>query len=256
VLVTVICAVVAAGALAGAPTSTAPVGDSCATLLPNSVFASIFPAYNGQPPTRGLHFDDPQSWTTKTRETWKVGSSTTSGPISFTHTLPGTSTCFWFHNLAVFHVWYALRPGGASAPATLDHGWAGSPTEAWDRYSSGAGPNGTGSRITNGKALCPGGTPAAGYDQRECATQPVSGIGDQAAEGFGYVVFQEKGNTYEIGSYVNNASSRYVLPYDALEALARKVAVEVAASPAPVINVTCAAAAAGYPQECGPKPYR
>jgi hypothetical protein len=204
VLVAALCAVVAAGAFAAAPSPAAPIGNSCTTLLPDSLFASVFPAYNGQVPKLVTHSDDPQVWDTTTRETWKVGTASTSGPISFTHTLPGTSSCWWFHNqAAAFHVWYSQSAGDGRGLhySSFKAGFAASPTKAWDLYSSGAGPSGSGHWITNGKTLCPGGTPADGYDQRECATQAVNGIGDRAAEGFGYIAWQQKGNTYEIGSY-------------------------------------------------------
>ena len=170
------------------------------------------------------------------------------GRFLFSYTAPGdVSGCWWFNNLASFHVWYPL-PQGRRGVANLSAGWAASPEEAWDRYSAGAGPNGTGFRITNGRPLCPGGTPADGYDTRECGTQAVSGIGDRAAEGFGYIVFQVKGNTYVIESYAANPS-RYILPDATLESLANKIADEAAAMPTPVVTVKCM----GLAYQC-PKP--
>jgi hypothetical protein len=255
-LVAALCAVVASGAFAAAPTSTAPIGNSCTTLLPDSLFASIFPGYNGQAPKLASHGDDPQTWLTTKKETWKVGNTTTGGPISFGHTLPGTSVCYWYQHDGArvwFNVWYSQSVGLGRGVGN-GVGWARSPTQAWKLYSSGAGSNGAGSRITEGKFLCPGGTPDAGFDMRECATQPVAGIGDRAAEGFGYIVFQEKDNTYEIGSVVDNPNTptTYILPYATLEALAKKVAAEVAVSPVSLDKVTCVS---GYPYQCGPKPY-
>ena len=262
-LVTALCAVVAAGAFAAAPSSTAPIGNSCTTLLPDSVFASIFPAYNGRAPKLASHFDTPQTWLTTKKETWKItgNPNPVSGPITFSHTLPGTSECDRFPSCCGpsgwFYVWYSQSVGRGRG-LRGDVGWAGSPTQAWDLYSSGAGPNGAGARITEDKVvLCPGGTPAVGFDMRECATQPVAGIGDRAAEGFGYIVFQEKGNTYVIRSRIPNPnipSPTYILPYTTLEALAKKVAAEVATSPAIVDNVTCTTFP-GTVGQCGTKPY-
>jgi hypothetical protein len=264
-LLVTVCAVLAAGASAAAPAPTAPIGDKCSTLLPNSLLASVLPTIYGRPTTLAGQDNRAQSWDEKKKETWSVKSPASPGfPIEFTHTAPGSSACAWgSEGWVYFGVWYASH-GKEPRAYELPSARGPYPNQAWQMYSTG-----TSSQLrarTDVSYWCSGGVPLEGLDTRDCDTQAVSGIGERAAEGLGYIVFQEKGNTYMIkgratdvrclGLGANPAqcpagSTAPILPYATLEALARKVASEVAASPPPTVTVTCA----GFAYQCGPTPY-
>jgi len=270
-LLVALCAVLAAGASAAAPAPTAPIGDKCSTLVPDSLLASFLPEIYGRPTK--LKYGDvrTQSWIEKKKETWGIKDQATgkvnpyTAPISFRHTTPSASACYWGSiNSVELFIWYAPHPGPRESYQTETSPGGPYPDQAWATYSAG-----TNSRLrsqTDVAYWCSGGAPLEGFDSRDCAMQAVSGIGDRAAEGLGSIVFQEKGNTYMIKGIATDVqclgpganptlcpagSAAPILSYDTLEALAHKVADEVATSPPPLVKVTCLAA----PYQCGPKPY-